>query len=490
MVSDAQVRKMMQEYGKDQNLTRAALRSDMDRKTARKFRDLGELPSKSKTPRGWRTRKNPFEMDWDEVVDFLEGAPDIEVLTIFDYLCEKSPGRYQRNQLRTLQRHVRRYRAQQGPEKTVFFGQEHRPGEAFQTDWTHADELRITIGGEDFAHLICHVMLPFSNWEWGTICESESFLSLRSALRATVLRLGFVAAYHQTDSSSAATHKVKSGRDFNDDYSKLMNYYGMQPRRTKIGAKEQNGDVESSHHHLKRRLKQRLILRGHRDFESLAAYQQWLEQAFDAFNAERNKKLEIERAHMTRFDKAPMPVYLEKHPKVTKGSTIHLYSRVYSVPSRLIGHTVRVRLFDRHIEVDHDGVLQLQCERLRGSKNSRIDYRHIIWSLVRKPGAFARYRFREEMFPSVVFRQAYDDLSSSGNLRHGDLEYLRILQLAADGNERNVELALRLRLESGASISFDELRDDLRPKSPRSPLMLPLEVDLSSYDELCQGVTA
>ena len=489
MVSDAQVRKLMREYSKDQNLRRAAMVADMDRKTARRYRDSGMLPSASTQPRGWKTRANPFEEDWPEVVELLDGSPDIEVLTIFQYLGSKHPDRYQPNQLRTLQRHVRRWRAQTGPDKRVFFAQEHRPGEAFQLDWTDATELEITIGGERFDHRICHVMLPYSNWEWGTVCESESFVSLRGGLSAAVARLGRVPTFTQTDNTSAATHKVKRKRDFNEDYLKLMGYFDMTPRTTEVGAKEQNGDVESSHRHLKRRLKQRLILRGSRDFESPSVYQRWLEEAFEAYNAERRKRVTEELAHMDAFTKAPLPSYVDKHPRVGKGSTISVLGRVYSLPSRLIGHTVRVRVFERHIEVEHDGVVQLECERLRGNSYSRIVYRHIIWSLVRKPGAFARYCYREELFPSLVFRQTYDELSASGNLKNSDLEYLRILHLAASGSEQEVGKALQHRLDEGIPITFEEIREAVSPPPSIATTIPPMVVDLDSYNELlCEGV--
>ncbi len=341
-------------------------------------------------------------------------------------------------------------------------------------------------------------MLPYSNWEWATICHSESLLSLRHGVQEALFRLGRVPEYHQTDNSTGATHNLseaekqegaKGTRGFNADYLALMNHYGMKPRTIKVGAKEQNGDVESSNRHLKRKLKQRLILRGSRDFDSLESYQQWLNTAIDAFNSERAEKVQVEREHMTRFDKAPLPIYLEKKAKVNKGSNITVLGRVYSVPSRLIGHTVRARVYDRHLEVDHDGVLQLQCERIRGPKYSRIDYRHIIWSLIRKPGAFARYRYREEMFPSLIFRQAFDEISSSGNIKHTDLEYLRILHIAAAEGEHLVEQALEKRLAHDLPITFDEVRMDLQHEMDRGPAMAPAHVDLVAYDELCQGVT-
>jgi hypothetical protein len=146
----------------------------MDRKTARKYVRAGKLPSERRTPHTWRTRDDPFAADWPTVVAMLEEAPELEATTLFDHLLARNPEAYTPGQLRTLQRHIRQWRAQRGPEREIFFPQAHRPGEALQTDFTHATALGVTIGGEPVAHLLCHSVLPYSNWEWATVCHSES----------------------------------------------------------------------------------------------------------------------------------------------------------------------------------------------------------------------------------------------------------------------------------------------------------------------------
>lgn len=142
----------------------------------------------------------------------LAAAPDLEALTIFDTLLERFPGRYEPGQLRTLQRRVKAWRATSGPEKRAFFAQNHRPGEAAQTDFTWASELGVTVAGEVFAHMLCVFMLPFSNWMWATVCMSESMAALRRGVQEAVFRLGRVPVFHQTDNSTAATHRIPDGR--------------------------------------------------------------------------------------------------------------------------------------------------------------------------------------------------------------------------------------------------------------------------------------
>jgi hypothetical protein len=130
-----------------------------------------------------------------------------------------------------------------------------------------------------------------------------------------------------------------------------------------------------------------------------------------------------------------LPEYREESAVVTSWSTVRVRRNTYSVPSRLIGETVRAHVYEQRLEVYHGGVLQLEVERLRGEGGHRINYRHVIWSLVQKPGAFARYRYREDLFPSLTFRRAYDALTERLDAWKADLEYLRILHLAASTME-------------------------------------------------------
>ncbi|MCP5004894.1 MAG: transposase family protein, partial [Planctomycetes bacterium] len=227
--TDVQVRKLMEEYQKLGQVGTAALRAGMHRNTASKYLKEGRLPSTMGRPRDWRTRPDPFVEDWEEVAARLEDAPELEAKALFDDLLERKPGRYQEGQLRTFQRRVQQWRAQEGPPKEVFFAQEHRPGEAMQTDFTWATELEITIAGEPFVHLLCHSVLPYSNWEWATPCFSESLSALRRGVQSAVFRLGRRAQWHQTDNSTAATHKLAAaeklrtgdGRGFNEEYKGL-----------------------------------------------------------------------------------------------------------------------------------------------------------------------------------------------------------------------------------------------------------------------------
>ena len=207
---------------------------------------------------------------------------------------------YSEGQLRTLQRHVKQWRATKGPDKAVFFSQQHRPGEAAQTDFTHAKELGVTIVGVAFVHMLCHFVLPYSNWESVTVCLSESLLSLRRGVQAALFRLGHYPSYHQTDNSTAATHTVGgSKRKFNEEYASMIAHFGMKPRTTEVGAKEQNGDLEASNGALKRRAEQRLLVRGSRDFESVEAYEHWLTvDPVARANAGRRERLADELAVM------------------------------------------------------------------------------------------------------------------------------------------------------------------------------------------------
>lgn len=481
----------MEEMSKHGRIGVAAMRSGMDRKTARKYVEAGRLPSELKGPRGYRTRPDPFVEDWQWVAEQLQNAPALEAKTLFEALQERRPGRYQDGQLRTLQRHIKQWRAVQGPDREVFFPQGHRPGEAMQVDFTYATELGVTIAGGPFVHMLCQVVLPYSNWQSVTVCLSESFLALRRGVQQAVFRLGRVPQYLQSDNTTAATHDLSNGkRDFNDDYASFARHLGMAPRTIGIGKKEQNGDVEASHRVLKRRLEQAMLLRGSRDFASVEQYEQWLSTIGDNANRSRQVRLAEELAAMRPVSAARLPDFVEMDVVVTSWSTIRVKFCTYSVPSRLIGERVRVRLFERRLEVYYGGQRQFEVERLKGRHRHRINYRHVIWSLVRKPGAFARYRYRDELFPTAVFRRAYDSICQSMPDVRGDLEYLRILHLAAATMEVDVEAALECLLETEQSLDADRVRSLVAGDEIVVPELAELQPCIDSYDELLKEVGA
>lgn len=474
----------MTEYAKHGDVGISALRAGMHRNTASKYLKAGKLPSSLKKPRDWRTRVDPFAQDWPDLVARLRDAPELEAKALFDDLMERNPGRYESGQLRTLQRRIKQWRAQEGPEKEVYFSQQHRPGEAMQTDFTCANELRVTLCGERFDHLLCHSVLPYSNWQWATVCLSESLLALRRGVQSATFRLGRVAQFHQTDHSTAATHSTGEGRQFNAEYEGLMRHLGMKPRTIGVGAKEQNGDVEALNGALKRRLEQHLLLRGSRDFESREAYEQWLWGIVEKVNRGRGQRLSEELERMSPLRVARLAEFTVERVRVMSWSTMRVKYNTYSVPSRLIRETVDVHVYEDRLEVYYGGQRQLVVERLRGSGGRRINYRHVIWSLVKKPGAFARYRYREELFPTPVFRRAYDRLEEKHAGRPADLEYVRILHLAASTMESDVEAALELLLGEGQVPGYEQVRLLLERAQPEVPDLAVPAVDLTVYDGL------
>jgi len=481
----------MEEMSKHGQVGIASARAGMDRKTGRKYVAAGKLPSELEAPRTWRTREDPFVEDWPSLVAQLDASPELEAKTLLEELIARHPERYHEGQLRTLQRRVRQWRAAEGPDKEVFFAQQHKPGEAAQTDFTRTGKLAITIAGEHFMHLLCVVVLPFSNWQWVTVCLSESLEALRRGVQAALFRLGRVPRFHQTDNSTAATHGVpkssaeaKSKRPFNDEYRALMRHFGMEPRTTEVGEKEQNGDVEASHGVLKRRIEQQLLLRGSRDFESRESYERWLQDLVDKGNHARREKVAEELGAMRALTVARLAEFIEIDVQVSSWSTIRVKYNAYSVPSRLIGEFVRVRVHEDRIEVDYGGQRQMTAPRLRGRNGHCINYRHVIWSLVKKPGAFERYKYKEDLFPSLAFRRAYDALQTPHRGIEGDLDYIRILHLAASTMEADVEAALECLLAEHQKPTPEAVKLLVAPSRTEVPELEQQAIDLRIYDGL------
>ena len=484
----------MEEMSKDGQIGRAAMKTGMDRKTAQRYVTAAKLPSEMKQPRTWRTQPDPFAEDWPAVTDLLATTPGLQALTVLEVLTVKHPGRYDETHLRTLQRRVRRWRAEHGPAREVWFTQAHRPGEAAQTDFTSTAELGVTLAGQMFAHLLCVTVLPYSNWQWATVCASESLAALRRGVQAALFQLGRVPRFHQTDHSTAATHRIAhdaADRTFNEEYKAVMRHLGMEPRTTAVGAKERNGDVEASNGALKRRLEQALLVRGSRDFADQADYERFIAGVTRKANAARGPRVAEDIEAMRPLVVERLPEYTEVVVSVAGTGAIRVKGCGYSVPSRLIGKRVRVHIYEHRLEVYYADTFELACDRLRNGA-TRIDYRHVIWSLVRKPGAFARYVYRDEMFPSVTFRRAYDAICAARSTGiEADVEYLRVLHLAASTVEDDVERALVALLAEGAAVTADAVEARCAPPSaPAVPALEAPAVDLAAYDSLLVEVAS
>jgi hypothetical protein len=483
----------MRERQKGRTQEQAAVKANIkSRKTVARYERLGKLPSELKEPRQYRTRADPFAEDWEQVEQMLSEAPELEAKTLFAWLSEQSPGKYQEGQLRTLQRRVSDWRAL-NQDKVAVLAQVHHPGEVLQSDGTWLNELEITIAGEAFDHILIHCVLPYSNWEWGAIAQSESLVAYQRALQKTFFKLGAVPCHHQTDNASAVTYQVrgqKGKRDYNPGYLALLNHFGLQPRRIHIGCPEQNGDVESSNGGLKRALRQHLLLRGSRDFATLDAYEQFIEKVMAQRNQGRQTRLAEEMAVMQPLTAQALPAYREVRVKVNRAGLIRIQNNSYSVPTSLIGHQVTVRIYEWHIEVYYRQKKVEAMTRLVGQKKCQINYRHLIDSLLRKPGGFRNYRYREFLFPSLVFRQAWEQLEQWYSPRKADLTYLRVLRLAARHSESEVVAALSLLLVNTTRWNELDVEQLVHPQMmAKTPMVAPPVINLSQYDRLLQEVS-
>jgi hypothetical protein len=421
----------------------------------------------------------------------LENAPELEAKTLFEWLCEQYPGKYQEGQLRTFQRRVSNWRVfNESQELTL--EQVRQPGKMMQTDGTWMTELQVTIKGQEFPHLLIHSVLPYSNWEWGRVAQSESLLAIRLGVQSALMKLGHVPKIHQTDNTTAATHKLgpeacaknSDERGFNDEYLQLLTHFGMEPQTIHIGSPNENGDIEAANGAFKRAVKQHLLLRGSTDYESLEAYETFLWQIMEKRNTLRSEKLAEELAVMRPLRANPWPEMRELRVRVNRAGIIRVQNNGYSVPSGLKGKQVVVRVYEWNIEVWYANRRVETLPRLTGIKKYHINYRHIIDTLLRKPGGFRNYRHQADLFPRVVFRQAWDTLQKRLSPRRADIAYLRILKLAAKGLETDVAAVLEELLASTQIWDDQTVADRVHPRQPKIPGLKAETVNLQEYDRL------
>jgi hypothetical protein len=494
MITQKQYKRLMSEYDKTGKISVSALKADMDRQTARKYIEAGQCPAELQAKHLWRTRPDPLEKVWPEVTRMLQEAPELEAKTLFEYFLARPDSGLEESHLRTFFRRVRHWRATQGPEREVFFAQEHKPGQLLQLDWTYARELQVTIQGELLDHLFCQCVLTYSDWQWAIRCISESFLSLVSGLQAALVELGKSPECLGTDNSSAATHELEQmpgrPRGYNADYLELCTHYDLTPVTIHVGCPHEHGDVESLNRHLKRRLEQHLILRGSRDFTSLEEYDRFVQGVLRGANAKRQKRLAEELAVMRPLPVGRLAEYREYEPVVSSHSLIRVNKHAYSVPSRLIGHTLRVEQHEAELKVYLGREFLFCLPRLRGDRGALVDFRHVITPLLRKPGAFIHYRHREALYPSAVYRAAYDRLVADHGERPGVIEYLHLLKLAAEESVEKVEGVLREQLARPGKWRAVQVREQLAPVARKMIELVGLTPSLHAYDTLLEGEVA
>jgi len=486
MINLKQYRRLLREHAQRKNMSLSALKAGVDRKTARKYLQAQQPPQQLQKPHTWRTRADPLLKIWSQAEQMLSDAPELEAKSLFEFLLSRPGSELQSKHMRTFQRRVRTWRATHGPEQEVYFPQRQTPGLALQLDWTNANELGITVGGEALDHLLCHCVLPYSNWEWATRCQSESFLSLVSGLQTFFGRLGKKPRHLATDHSSAATHEIGQGtglRAFNPDYLDLCQHYDLEPVTINVACPHEHGDVESQNGHLKRRLNQHLLLRGSRDFEIDGAYDEFLARVMESANQPRQSRLAEELTVMAPLPPTRLAEYQEGEAWVGKHSTIRVKKVTYSVPSRLMGQHLRVQIHEPVLRLYLGRELVLELPRSRG-RGAVINFRDMVGPLLRKPGAFLNYQHREQLYPTGAYRVAYDRLVADHGQRPGVIEYLHLLKLAVEYTVEAVEVAMAPWLAGPKKWWAADLRPTLAPAPAVVPYLAELSPELLSYDQL------
>jgi hypothetical protein len=494
MVTDAQVRLLRQKRMDGKSQTAAAAASDMSLRTAREW-DTGPLPSAARQARDWRTRPDPFAAVWHTDVEPLlsrDVKGVLEAKWVLEVLRTRYPEQFHAGQARTLQRRFRDWRARHGVEPEVYFEQVAVPGREAAIDFTHATDLGVTVAGAPFPHLLFEFVLSYSHWTWVSIAFGETFEALVAGVQGALWALGGVPPVLRSDNLSAATHELKAsgGRALTPRFRAVLEHYGIRSSRITPGRAHENGIAEQAHRRLKALLAQALLVRGHAAFADIAAYDAFVKEVVGYWrNRPAVARLAEERATLGALPSAAIPSYTTYYPVVRRWSTIRVAHRTYSVPAQLMGHTVEARVHPNVVEVRYRDQIVQTMPRLRKEDEHRIDYRHVIGWLVRKPGAFARYRYREDLYPSVTFRRAYDALTRTHGER-ADLEYLRILQFAATAGELRVTAVLTTLLDAGVAFEARTVQAEVAPPVLAVPSVHIPAPDLTVYDALRGGAAA
>ena len=480
----------MKNIRKNKSQAQAAAKAGISERSARRIDSSATLPSQNPR-RYWRARADPFAEVWDsEVVPLLRGAPKLMAVTLLRKLQDDHPDRFPDGMLRTLQRHIRQWRAMEGPPKEVFFPQAHAPGHRGLSDFTAMGELGITIAGAPFAHLLYHFVLAFSRWEHAeVVAGGESFEALSKGLQNALWQAGGAPQEHRSDSLSAAFKNLAEQEDFTVRYTALLDHYGMTGTRNNRGLSHENGSVEASHRYLKEALEQALLLRGHRDFEDRAAYEGFVREAVMRRNRRNAAAFRIEREQLQDLPERRTTDFVEEEARVTRCGTFTVRAVLYSAPSRLIGHRLKVRLYSDRLECYLAGSLVLSLSRgTRSPVNGRgrvIDYRHFIDALKRKPQAFKGLVFRDDLFPREAYRRTWEQLERKLTQRQACQSIVALLEMAArDGVEAVLAQRLEVLLAVGELPDVKRLREEFAPRAAEPPQVTVEIPPASRYDAL------
>jgi hypothetical protein len=489
-ITDHQVHKFKQHRSKLSQAA-AAAKSGISERSARRIEGADALPSQ-RPARSWRTREDPLADVWEaEVVPLLTADSELNAVTLLEELQRRHPGDYDGGVLRTLQRRTRQWRALHGAEREVYFAQEHPPGRLGLSDFTVADDLGVTLGGECFDHRLYQFALAHSGWRHAMVVPGgESFIALSAGLQGALWHLGGVPEEHRTDSLSAAFKNLGEEEDLTRRYADLCRHYGMRASRCNPGQSHENGSIEARNDTLKTALDQALRLRGSRSFDDRQGYEAFVEQIVSRMNARAAKRLAIERPMLRLLPVRRTAEYEELPARVSKYAVFRVKSEQYSAPSQLIGHRLMVRQYAHHIECWLGGQCVLRRERAvrrEGARHGRdIDYRHLVAALQRKPGAFARWVLRDAAFPREVYKKTWERLHAAVSERDACKTMVGLLVLAADGHEARLADELEQLIELDQLPHLQALTELLTPARSDVPVVMVELPSLASYDELLE----
>ena len=469
----------------------AAAKAGFSTATAYRLENDPRLPSQKKAPRGSR-RPDPLEDVWDrEVVPMLKAAPGLRPIGVFEELRRRHP-ELSPGVRRTLERRIRNWRALHGPEREVIFRQEHPPGRMGLSDFCDMRDLGVSVAGVPLDHRLYHFRLPFSGFESAHIVlGGESFVALAEGLQNALWTLGGAPQQHRSDSLSAAFRNLDDDakEDMTRRYEALCAHYGMTPTRNNTGVSHENGSIESAHGHIKRALEDELALRGSRDFDDLAAWRKFVDELVGRRNARNAARIDLERAELTELPPRKTSDFEEARVSVTSSSAFTLRKVFYTVPSRLIGHKLLVRLYDDRLDVFQGATHLFTLSRGRAGTNGKhghvVDYRHVIHSLRRKPMALLNLVYRDQLFPRRAYRKAFDALLAGAGEKAACKTMVSLLALAHErACEAELAAAIEQELDAGRLPDLTALTERFAPKTQTAPNIVVALPELAVYDAI------
>lgn len=483
-------------YRQTDTLPVAAAKASFSASTAYRIENDPRLPSQKK---GGRDRRRPdplADVFETEIVPMLKAAPGVRAVAIFEEMLRRHP-ELGAGIRRTLERRIRSWRAIHGKEQEVIFRQTHEAGQVGLSDFTDMGELGVTIAGVPLDHRLYHFRLAYSGFEYAhVVLGGESFVALAEGLQNALWSLGGAPRDHRTDSLSAAFCNLE--RNAQDDltrrYEELCAHYGMRPTRNNRGIAHENGSIESSHGHLKRAIADALLLRGTAGFDDLATYRGFIDEIVSRRNARNAKRIDHERIALQALPDLRTSDYEEAIVRVTSTGGFTLRKVFYTVPSRLIGHQLRVRLYDDRLDVFVGSTHLLTLPRGRphssGKHDQVVDYRHVIHSLRRKPMALLNLVYRDRLFPRDAYRRTFDALRGQLPDKKACRLMVDLLALAHErGCEAELADQLAADLDAGRLPDLNRLRAHFAPDPAHLPNVVVHLAPLTSYECLI-GATA